>query len=70
MQLDLNALHYTAGGRNNGTNIFVTEADENQPNWASGPGANARLNTAKADHGKRGFLTAAKFDTRHSTRAR
>ena len=70
MQLDLNGLPYTSGGRSNVTNIFATEADENQPNWVSGLGANARLHTAKSEHGKRGFLTAAKFDTRHSNRAR
>jgi len=68
MQLDLNGLPYASGGRNNANNIFATEVEENQTNWASG--ANARLNTAKVDQGKRGFLTAAKFDTRHSTRAR
>jgi hypothetical protein len=65
MELDLNPLHYTSGARNNVTNIFNTEVDENQPNWVPGAGANGRLNTAKSDHGKRGFLTAAKFDTRH-----
>ncbi len=68
MQLDLNALGYNSSGRNNAKNIFITEGDDNQASWAAG--GNSRLNTAKSDQAKRGFLTAAKFENRYSTRAR
>lgn len=67
--LESNPLHFTSTGRNF-NNIFQTDADEAQPIWTSPTSGHARLNTAKSDAGKRGFLAAAKFDARYQTRAR